>query len=285
MATFRFDAIGTKWNVAFNLEGREADALMEKIHERIAAFDKAYSRFRADSLVTKMSKEAGTFTLPPDAEPMMNLYFALNKITFGAVTPLIGQALSDAGYDADYSFKEKEMRRPPALSEAIEYHHPQLILKKPTLLDFGAAGKGYLVDIVSAMLKEGGATEGVVDAGGDIATWGNSCEVGLEDPRDTTQAIGIASLKDQSICGSAGNRRAWARFTHVLDPHTLESPRDIAAVWAVAESAILADAMTTALYFVPPASLKRSFEFEYLIMRPDATVEMSARFPAKLFKK
>ena len=36
----------------------EAD-LLKKVHERIEEYDKTYSRFRADSLVTKMSLQAG----------------------------------------------------------------------------------------------------------------------------------------------------------------------------------------------------------------------------------
>lgn len=286
MSKYRFDAIGTKWHVEFALPGTEEDAraLMDRVHERIARFDAAYSRFRADSLVSQMAANAGIYELPDDAEPMLSLYFALNKKTLGAFTPLIGQALSDAGYDASYSLKEKPMRTPPKLDQVLSYEHPNLTLKEPALLDFGAAGKGYLIDLVADMLKSAGAKDIVVDAGGDIAVAKEQAErIALEDPNDPAKAVGVASIRNQSICGSAGNRRAWGRFTHILDPYALESPRHIAAVWVVADTAMLADAMTTCLYFVPPSALARDYRFEYLILYPYGSIEKSAHFPAELF--
>jgi thiamine biosynthesis lipoprotein len=68
---FNFEAIGTKWHIDIyeKLDKTEKSKLFSKIKDRIDLFDKAYSRFRADSLVTKMSlpagrqgKESGVFT-------------------------------------------------------------------------------------------------------------------------------------------------------------------------------------------------------------------------------
>ena len=284
MAQFRFEAIGTTWDVEF--EGvNDAEALMARVHARIDEFDRAYSRFRSDSLVTLMSKKAGTYMLPEDAKPMLELYFSIYKTTLGAVTPLIGQALSDAGYDAEYSLQTKTMRTPPALEEVLEYSHPILVVKKPVLLDFGAAGKGYLVDIIASMLKDAGVTSGVVDAGGDIAAFGREEKIALEDPNDATRAVGVAHIGNQSICGSSGNRRAWGKFTHILDPQSLTSPTHIAAVWVAADTTMLADAMTTCLYFTPASTLLRQYQFEYLLLRQGGSVEKSPRFPAELFER
>ena len=77
MATqFEFEAIGTGWTIDITDEvPAEKKNLLEKsIHEKIDAFDKNYSRFRSDSLVTAWSKKAGKYLLPDDAEPMFELY-------------------------------------------------------------------------------------------------------------------------------------------------------------------------------------------------------------------
>ena len=113
---FNFQAIGTKWHIDIYKELDEAEKsdLFSKIKNRIDIFDKTYSRFRADSLVTKMSRESGTFTLPADAEAMFSLYRNLYLRTNGLVTPLIGNLISDAGYDAEYSLKQKKkLEKPP----------------------------------------------------------------------------------------------------------------------------------------------------------------------------
>ena len=107
----------------------------------------------------------------------------------------------------------------------------------------------------------------MVNAGGDIRTKGRTLRVGLENPADTTQAIGVAEISNISICGSAGNRRAWDKYTHIINPKTAKSPTETLAVWVVAESTILADGLTTALFFTEPNLLKDKFNFEFFLLK------------------
>ena len=286
--TLTFEAIGTHWQIDLldcPPPAQEA-ALLATIHERIELFDQAYSRFRFDSLVTKMSQQAGTYQLPPDAAPLVNLYYNLYTITNNAFTPLIGQVLSDAGYDATYSLKSRELHTPPRWEDVIGYNPPYLTIKKPVLLDFGAAGKGYLVDLVSNIIQEYGITSFCVDAGGDILYTNKhdtTLRVGLEHPENTSEVIGVAELLNNSICGSAGNRRAWGNFHHIINPHTLTSPRAILATWVIAENALLADALATCLFFVPASTLLAHYTFKYVIMFPNHSVEISPQFPGEIF--
>ncbi len=250
-----FEAIGTSWTI-------EADEIdIEKIKARIAEFDKNYSRFRTDSLVWAM-RTPGTYTLPDDAKPMFDLYQKLYYLTDGRMTPLIGTVMEQAGYDKDYSLTEKKLQTPPLWDEAIEYNFPILIVKQPILIDVGAIGKGYLIDIVGDLI-EGNF---VIDAGGDIKVKGVSQIIGLENPDNTNQVINTIEIKDKSIAGSSGNRRKWGRFNHIIDPFKLESPKEIKAVWVVAETALLADALATALFFTKLEVIKEHFEFKYFIV-------------------
>ena len=52
-----------------------------------------------------MARAAGQYHLPDDAKPMFDLYYKLYAATDGKCTPLIGQVLVDAGYDANYSLQ------------------------------------------------------------------------------------------------------------------------------------------------------------------------------------
>lgn len=285
---YTFDAIGTRWVIDIHdvIAKEQSDNLRTQIMERIALFGAHYSRFRPDSLVSEIARTPGTYPLPSDAEPMLSLYHTLYRITNGAFTPLIGQALSDAGYDAHYSLQEKNLSTPPTWDDALIYNYPSLITKLPVLIDVGAAGKGYLIDIVSELIEQAGIQTYTVDAGGDMrhrTARPEPLAVGLENPADTSQVIGIAHLRNQSLCGSAGNRRAWGNFHHILDPHSLTSPTHIAALWAIADTTLLADALSTCLFFVPPTTLLKHYAFEYLILQSDFTVTMSANFPAELF--
>jgi FAD:protein FMN transferase len=285
--TFVFEAIGTHWQIDIDdhLSAREQKSLLESIHSRIAIFDKNYSRFRDDSLIVEIAQKAGTYTLPEDAQPMMELYKQLYQLTDQLMTPCIGQVMVDAGYDAKYSLEPKKLSAPIDF-DRLTYKYPELSVPEPVLLDFGAAGKGYLIDLVADVLRGQNITSFCIDAGGDIlhqSTNNGSLRIGLENPLDVGQVIGVVTLANQSICGSAGNRRKWKNFHHIIDPKTLTSPEHILATWVVASSTLLADGLATALYFAKPEKLQPEFSFEYVILHQDFSIEKSAKFPGEFF--
>jgi FAD:protein FMN transferase len=280
---YTFEAIGTYWAIEY--EGADNPALENAIAKCVEAFDKTYSRFRTDSVVTRMSRSAGTYQLPADAHTLLQTYRAFYDATDGLVTPLVGNLLVDAGYDADYSFRPKKLTRPPAWDEILTVHGTTVTLTRPALLDFGAAGKGYLVDEITTILQKHGIKTFWVDGSGDIrhqSAHGNLLRVGLEHPDHPRQVVGVAELDNRSLCGSAGNRRVWADFHHIINPQTLASPTTIKAAWVVADTAILADGLTTCLFFVSPESLA-AFTYEYVIIYADNSLKHSPNFPATLF--
>jgi len=286
--SFSFEAIGTHWQIDIHdaRSPHERAALFDAITQRIEAFDRAYSRFRNDSLVTEMSRTVGMHALPEDAVPMMDLYARLYRLTDGAFTPLIGSVMEEAGYDAAYSLTPRELHTPFSWDEAMEYRFPALTMKKPALLDFGAAGKGYLIDCIGALLHRHGVQSFIIDAGGDILHKDKTpirIRVGLEHPDNPRQIIGVVELGEGSICGSAGNRRAWDRFHHIIDPRTLESPRHILSVWVTAKTAMIADALATCLFLVPVQSLSPHFDFEYAILSHDHSLAYSPSLTAEIF--
>lgn len=285
-----FDAIGTRWELHV-LEAVDAQTwmvLLANIHARIEAFDKAYSRFRKDSLVTKISKRADTYTMPEDWFELSTFYQKLYKATDGKVTPLIGQTISDAGYDAHYSFEKKPLRTPPAWDAVLRYDETSLTTTQPVLLDFGAAGKGYLVDIISQLFDEAGVESYIINAGGDILHRSydkSAIAIGMENPADTSEAIGIIQLSNKSLCASAGNKRAWADVHHIIDPITLTSPSDIIATWVLADTTMLADGLASALFFTDAQKLSKVWNFDYAILDKDIQLYHTKDFPITIFSE
>lgn len=283
-----FQAIGTQWHVQLDddMPAEFTHDLSVRIRERINLFERDYSRFLPDSLLNVMSRKPGRYSLPNDARPLLDLYQKLYVATKGIFTPLIGQTLVAAGYDSSYSLQPSDLHSPAAWDEVLEYSYPFLTVKKAAQLDFGGLGKGCVVDLVVNLLREHHVHSFCINAGGDIyyQNQGNAhISVGLENPQDPLQALGVAHILNQSICGSSGSRRAWGDFHHIIDPHSLSSPKHILATWVVAQTTLLADAMATCLFLVPSSILLKEFEFEYLIVFPDYSVQKSANFPAEIF--
>jgi thiamine biosynthesis lipoprotein len=260
--------------------------LLESVEQRIAEFDRAYSRFRDDSLVARVAREAGTYEFPPDAGPLFELYRELYDATDGAVSPLVGGALETLGYDRAYSLQPSgPARAVPPWDEAFGWDGSRLTVLRPVVVDVGAAGKGYLVDLVAALLREHGVEEYVVDASGDMVQSGPEVlRVALEHPMDSSKAIGIVELQDRALCSSATNRRRWGNdLHHVIDVATGLPTRTVIATWAVAATALLADGLATALFFAGEEQLSR-FDFEFVRMFSNGRVEHSARFDGELFR-
>lgn len=281
--TAGFNGIGTQWEI----ESREPlpASVLELVEQRVAEFDRTYSRFRDDSLVSRIAAETGTFQFPPDAGPLFDLYRELYEATDGAVSPLVGAALENLGYDRAYSLQPTGIALPvPSWDEAFSWDGSRLTVLRPVVVDVGAAGKGYLVDLVAARLRERGIDEYVVDASGDMVQSGpEACRVALEHPLDSTKAIGVVELRDRALCSSATNRRHWGSgLHHVIDVATGLPTRNVIATWALAPTALLADGLATALFFAGEEELSR-FSFQFVRMFSDGRVEHSANFEGELF--
>ena len=283
MSSRRFEAIGTEWDI--ETERPITAEVAQAIDTRIALFDKTYSRFRDDSLITAIAKKAGEYTFPADAKALFAFYQIIYKATKGKLTPLVGALLEASGYDAQYNLRQTgPLQTPPELFAVARFKENILTTTSPQLFDFGAAGKGYLADIIGDILSANGHDSYIIDASGDIVCKGASQRIGLEDPRDNTRVIGVVEIKNQSICASAANRRAWGdNLHHIFDPQKRQPVRDIIATWAIAKNGLEADGLATALFFTDPQVLQKSFQFAYVRMRENGEVDYSENFKGEIF--
>ena len=261
--------------------------MRSEIDSRIEAFDRTWSRFRDDSLVARIATKPGRWVFPADAEALFDFYQRLYQATDGAVSPLVGAALETLGYDRGYSLRPSGPARPvPGWDDAVSWDGEALNTVRPVTLDVGAAGKGYLVDIVGELLTRAGHEEFIVDGSGDIRCWGaDPIRVALEHPGDPTKAIGVVTVQGAAICCSATNRRQWGDgLHHVIDVTTGLPTRRVIATWAMAATGLEADGISTALFFADPARLAEKFDFTYVRMLATGAVEFSPNLDGELFR-
>lgn len=281
--SWQFKALGTTWEIS---SARAiADVLKRQIDDEIEQFDATYSRFRPDSLVSKAARSPGTYTFPRSATSLFDFYDELYVLSSGKVNPLVGGALEVAGYDADYSLRPRSTpNAAPDYRAAMNRKGVSISLREETLVDIGAIGKGYLVDHVSDLLRAAGHEDFVVDGSGDMRIEGGVIEsVGLENPLNTEQVIGVVKVQNGALCASAVNRRAWGEWHHVLDATTGMPTRDIIATWVLADSAMIADGLATALFFVAPNELATRYTYEYMRMYADGSIDCSDYFSKGVF--
>lgn len=282
MSVWSFEAIGTRWEIVTDEPLPETER--NAVTAVIARFDAEWSRFREDSLVSRLRARGGSVPAPEDAMAMLDAYRELSAATRGAVNPLIGAGLEALGYDADFTLRSGTPQAAPQDWERmLRWNASELTLREPATIDVGAMGKGRLVDLVAESLA---TVPGrlIVDAGGDLRVRGGSARVALEHPYDPTSAIGVVEVADRALCASAVNRRAWGDgLHHVLDARTGQPVRTWAATWAIADDAMHADAVATALFFDGGAELAARWDADWVRMSTDGRAEWSHRFDGELF--
>ncbi|WP_435226091.1 FAD:protein FMN transferase [Streptomyces sp. Tue6028] len=272
-----------------------SESLRSHIVDQTRRFDGTYSRFRPDSLVSQIAAapHGGRFEFPMDSLRLFGLYDRLHAVTNGAVDPLVGRQLELLGYDAAYSLKPApdevwaahRAQRRPTWNVDVVRDGATLTTRRPLVIDVGAIGKGYLVDLLSTILREAGHTHFVVDGSGDLFHAGERpIRVGLEHPFDPQRVIGMANLRGQALCASGIARRAWGNgLHHVLDARTGVPASQVVATWVMADETALADGLATALFFTQPQQLAETFRFSYVRVDADGRAVHSPNFEGELF--
>ncbi len=264
-ASTTFAAIGTTVRVVVtdHLVLAEAEALTR---DHLVALDRAASRFRPDSEVSRLAASAAHGPASALASPVLasSLRAALRaaRLTDGLVDPTVGRAVAATGYDADLAVVRARTAatRPRAAVPGwrrvtVDPLTDRVEVPAGCLLDLGATAKAHAADEIGRRLATRLPGGFLVDLGGDIALTGVAPEggwsVGVEDVDGRVVQV-LALRSGQAVATSSTRRRTWAVADgttrhHVVDPRTGgTAPSTWAQVTVVAASALEANAASTA---------------------------------------
>lgn len=233
-----FPALGTQCEVQYAAPGGDDQA---STFERVAvgwvsAFEAKYSRFRPDSLVSRINAAAGQDWVAVDAEMegLLKLCDTLHFMTQGVLDPTTLPLIRLWNYKAE----------PPRIPAAAEIAAARALVgwkkvqRSPgkvflpsagMALDFGGFGKEYAVDIVAQLAVDHGIANVLVDFGHDLRALGQppgrpAWHIGLEDPRRPGVADGSIGVTGKGVASSGDYLRSFTfggrRYGHIIDPRT-----------------------------------------------------------------
>jgi len=129
-----------------------------------------------------------------------------------------------------------------------------MLKNKGMRIGFGGIGKGYAADKAKQILINAGIESGIVNAAGDLITWGKQLNgsnwtIGIADPDQKTQPFSALNISNMAIATS-GNYEKYAtingvKYSHTIDPKTGLPVGGIKSVSIICSSAELADALAT----------------------------------------
>ena len=234
-----FPALGTTCEIQYAVPtGRgRAVAFEQAAVAWVQAFEAKYSRFRPDSLVSRINRAAGQawVEIDEDMERLLKLCDTLHFMTQGVLDPTALPLIHL------WNWKAANPRVPSAAEIAaarclvgwtkVQRRPGGLFLPETGMaLDFGGFGKEYAVDFVAQIARDHAIDDVLVDFGHDLRALGAppgrpAWHIGLEDPRrpgtvSSSVALGgsrgIASSGDYLRCFQFEGRR----YGHIIDPRT-----------------------------------------------------------------
>jgi thiamine biosynthesis lipoprotein ApbE len=253
-----WQALGTSVDLLLSDAGLidEARAIVERQLEEV---DRACSRFREDSELSRVNAQAGrTVAVGPLLIEAVELALRAAELTDGDVDPTIGSALALAGYDRDWSLLARRTDEllaspsdkpgaPPLVRVSVRsgWRTIQLDRGRGTLrvpggvrLDLGATAKAWAADRASRAVHEKTGCGVLVSLGGDISTAGPCPSAGwpvhvTDDHRSAPDAPGqTVSIAGGGLATSSTTVRRWCRrghtMHHIIDP---SSGSPAAEVW------------------------------------------------------
>lgn len=129
-----------------------------------------------------------------------------------------------------------------------------MLKEKGMRIGFGGIGKGYAADRAKAIMLAGGVASGIVNASGDLITWGlradnHPWKIGIVHPDDKRFPFSHMDVQDIAIATS-GNYEKFVsingkKYSHTINPKTGLPVTGIKSVTIFSPNAELADAMAT----------------------------------------
>jgi thiamine biosynthesis lipoprotein len=218
-----------------------------------------YSRYLADSVVSRINRAAGGAAVPIDAETRGLLTFAgaCHEQSDGAFDATSGALRRAWRFDGTHVPTIAELAPLLALIGWPRVELGAETVRLPSVgmeIDFGGFGKEYAVDRAALALRDAGAQSALVNLAGDLAILapqpdGSPWRVGVRHPRRDGMLLATLPVSSGGVATSGDYERFMevdgTRHCHILDPRTGRSVRSFQSVTVHAGSCLVAGSAAT----------------------------------------
>ena len=245
---------------------QEGDQYIDMAVNEISRIEKLISSWDSLSETTEIIKYAGIKPVKVDEElfDLIARSIKISELTNGAFD--ISYASMDKIWKFDGSMKK--LPTDDEIKQSVEkVGYGNIILdpqaktvflkKKGMRIGFGAIGKGYAADKSQQLLISKGVKGGIINASGDLCTWGkqpdgSSWMVGITNPMNKNKVFSWFPLDNSSVVTS-GNYEKYVelngvKYSHIIDPRTGWPAHGLVSVSIFAPKAELADALATSVF-------------------------------------
>lgn len=227
--------------------------------DEVRRIESKYSRYRRDSVVSRINAGAGRYEVECDKETMALLayadtLYAASEGRFDITSGVLRKA---------WDFRNGVLPQQEVLQallplvgwQLVERGQAAVFLPRRGMeLDFGGFGKEYAADRAAEALAEQGVAHAYVNLGGDMRFLGprpdgKAWDIGIQDPRDMAATVASIPVSRGALATSGDYERfievGGQRYCHVLDPRSGMPVSHWRSVSVLAPLAITAGSCTT----------------------------------------
>ncbi len=241
-----------------------ANEKIDKAIAEIRRIEALLTTFNEHSQTNRVNENAGIAPVKVDREVfnlverslrISNITQGAFDITYGSVDKRLWNFDKAMTSLPDADTARKMVRLINYKNVILDETECSIFLKEKGMrIGFGGIGKGYAAERAKTILQEHGVTSGIVNASGDLVTWGHQpggadWTIGIADPDAASNPFSYLTVSDMAVATS-GNYEKFVmingkRYSHTIDPKTGLPVTGIKSVTVITTHAELADAMAT----------------------------------------
>lgn len=261
------DLMGSRFDLTVVAkDSAAAEAYIDTAAAEITRIENVISEWIPSTQVSQVNRNAGVKPVKVSRElfelTRRAIYFS--EISGGAFD--ISFAAADRIWKFDGSMKQLPPQK--AIRESVRkigYKNIALDEKKSTIflklrgmkIGFGSIGKGYAADKAKELLVSKGVTAGIINASGDMNSWGTQpaggpWTAGISNPMNRNKIFAVVPLQPQTAIVTSGNYEKFAmingtRYAHIINPKTGYPAAGLSSVTVFGSSAETANGFSTAI--------------------------------------
>jgi len=256
-----FHAMGSPCHLQFYAVSRQqAQEAKQVVKQRLEQLEQRYSRYRDDSLVSKINRASGSSKatkIDPETAALLayaEQCFQESDGLFDVTSGILRKAWS---LNKTVLPSEQQLKQYQKLIgwEKVEWNQDRVYLPQAGMqLDFGGIVKEYAADSIAQLLKNKGITSGIVELGGDIKVIGarpngQGWPVAIRNPLEQDKQSLQLTLTQGALASSGDYERFQlidgVRYSHILNPKTGMPTTGLRAVSILSEHCVVAGSIAT----------------------------------------
>lgn len=241
-----------------------ADQMIETGVEEIKRIEKLLTTFSDDSETNLVNRNAGIQPVKVSKEllELVERSIRISQVTQGAFDISYG-SIDKRLWNFDQTMTalpspkqaKKMVRLINYKNILVDKENQTIFLKEKGMrIGFGGIGKGYAAEMAKEVMKRNGVTSGIVNASGDLTTWGTQPDgspwtVGIIHPDHKGLPFSYMNISDMAVATS-GNYEKFVmingkKYSHTINPQTGLPVTGIKSVTIFSPNAEICDALAT----------------------------------------